>query len=135
MKVFLDANVLFSAANCGSGIAQLVDLLSGQHEVITSEYAWAEARRNILTKRPNWRTGFEALAGRIAVVPDRHGNVGVALAVKDQPILITAQAQHCEYLVTGDRRDFGHLFGSNADGVQVLSPLMMARLLEADAGV
>lgn len=134
MKVFLDANVLFSAANSGSGIAQLVRLLGEHHEVITSDYSWAEVRRNIYAKRPAWREGFDALAELMTVVSDSNGNVGVELPENDRPILATAQGTHCDYLVTGDRRHFGHLFGSKVANVKVLTPLMMAKVLATNTG-
>jgi hypothetical protein len=44
------------------------------------------------------------------------------LALKDAPIMAAAVACAADILVTGDRRDFGHLFGKNVEGVHVLSP-------------
>lgn len=129
MKIFLDANVLFSASNAGSGIARLVDALCDRHEVISSPYAWSEAERNILVKRPAWKSRLTALRGRIPSVADHDAEVGVVLAAKDRPILATACQQRCHFLVTGDRRDFGHLFGQEVCGVRIFTPLMMAEWL------
>ncbi len=44
IRVFLVANVLFSASNAGSNIARLVYRLIEQEEVITSDSGAEEAR-------------------------------------------------------------------------------------------
>ena len=41
---------------------------------------------------------------------------------KHVPILATAIAARASALVTGDRRDFGHLYGTTIEGVGVLTP-------------
>ena len=41
---------------------------------------------------------------------------------KDLPILAAAIAARASALVTGDRRDFGHLYGTTIEGVEVLTP-------------
>jgi predicted nucleic acid-binding protein len=48
---------------------------------------------------------------------------------KDAPILAAAIDARCDWLVTGDRRDFGHLFGSNQRSVLVVSPSEALRRL------
>ncbi len=109
IRVFLDANVLFSASNDGSNIARLVHLLIEQGEVITSDFAAEEARRNVQLKRQTWAMDLEALIGQVQVVPSIQFDLPVELSKKDQPILCTAIRCGCQYLVTGDRKDFGHL--------------------------
>ena len=42
--------------------------------------------------------------------------------MKDAPIMAAAVSGCVDILVTGDRRDFGHLFGKKVEGVVVLSP-------------
>lgn len=39
---------------------------------------------------------------------------------KDVPIPAAAIAQRPDWLVTGNRRDFGHLYGASVDGVEVI---------------
>ena len=51
--------------------------------------------------------------------------ITVEIPSKDRPILATAILQGCDYLVTGDKRDFGHLFGQVVGGVEIVTPLMM----------
>ena len=52
MRVFLDANVLFSASNGGSNIARLIALLTERGTGVASDVAVEEARRNLALKRP-----------------------------------------------------------------------------------
>lgn len=53
MRVFLDANVLFSAAKSDGAVRQLLRLLvDGGHECWADGYVVAEARRNLIAKGP-----------------------------------------------------------------------------------
>ncbi len=54
---------------------------------------------------------------------------GVEIAVKDQPILCGAIAAEADYLLTGDKKDFGHLFGRCVSGVTVVSVELLLREL------
>lgn len=128
MRVFLDANILFSAAwTDGAGAALLFDLAeAGFCELTTSRLAVEEARRNIARKRPVRQPALERLTGqtRIGKEPgESHLAVakGHGLPDKDSPILAAAIAQGAALLVTGDRRDFGHLYGSSPGEVQVIN--------------
>ena len=53
----------------------------------------------------------------------------VTIKSKDVPILGSAIAQQCTYLLTGDKRDFGFLFGQTVAGVIVVSPKLLAEEL------
>ncbi len=44
------------------------------------------------------------------------------LAQKDAPVLAAARQGKVDIFVTGDRRDFGCLFGQVWEGVKILSP-------------
>ena len=129
MKLFLDANVIFSAAYQAEGRAQHLVALAGAGRctLVTSAHAIEEARRNLELKS----RGFEArLAAALAVtgtVPEAPGHVvawaaGEGLPPKDAPIL--AAAAHCgaQILVTGDARDFGPLYGRTLRGLRVMTP-------------
>jgi predicted nucleic acid-binding protein len=132
MRVFLDANVLFSASNAGSNIAKLIRLLLSTAEAVTSDLAHEEARRNILLKRPAWSSDFDELVGREELVASVHFTLPVALDDKDVPILCTAIRAQCRYLVTGDKRDFGHLYDKQVKGVTIISPARLASILIAE---
>ena len=122
-RLFLDANVLFSAAyRADAGVARL---WSGDRwALVTSEYAIEEARRNLdsgdrLARLEELLRGLERCPA-VSLAPELRGHV--QLPEKDWPILggaITANATH---LITGDRRDFGPYFGTTLFGVLVLLP-------------
>jgi len=127
LRVFLDANVLFSASNADSNIARLIALLIETGQAVTSDFAAEEARRNVMIKRPTWTDALANLLGQIEVVTSIQFDLPVELANKDRPILCTAIRSNCQYLATGDRRDFGHLYDHTIEGVTVIT---LARLAE-----
>lgn len=129
MRVFLDANVLFSASNAGSSFAGLLEWLFDHGTAVTSEVAIEEARRNLVLKRAAWLPAFEALLPKVEVVPSMVFPLPVTLAEKDVPLLCAAIRGRCELFVTGDRRDFGLLMGRTIQGVRVVSPLQLAKRL------
>lgn len=129
MKVFVDANVLFSASNDASNIHHFLRLLHKKHRLLTSQYAHMEAERNILLKRPQWQDTFLDLASWHEIVADAPLRAKVQLTEKDRPILGAAIAAGCHYLLTGDKRDFGHLYGEEIEGVKIVSTLMLAEIV------
>ena len=134
MRVFLDANVLFSAAQHGSPIRQLVDRLSGHAAAVTSDYAWTEAERNVAAKRPDWIAGLRQLRGSVEFVPTASDCGPVELDAADRPILGAAIAARCTRLLTGDFRHFARLMGREVGGVKIVSARMLAGELGAKAG-
>lgn len=131
MSVFLDANILFSASNAGSSIHRLVIWLHDKERLVTSRYAAAEAARNISVKRAKWVKTHEAVMACIRIVPEAAMRADAGLPAKDAPILAAAIAAGCDYLVTGDKRDFGHLYGKTIEGVTVISVLDFANRMLA----
>lgn len=129
MPVFLDANVLFSGSNADSSIHRLLTWLDGKELLVTSHYAATEAARNISAKRPAWETAHTAMMARMEIVPDAVLHVEAGLPDKDKPILAAAIAAKCTYLVTGDKRDFGHIYGKIVEGVMVVSVLQFAEAM------
>jgi len=127
-RLFLDANVLFSAAyREGAGLLRLWDL--PEAVVMTSGYAAEEARRNLETDAA--RVRLERLLSRTALVPEAPDVLlpaSVRLPEKDRPVLRAAIAASASWLVTGDLRDFGALPGKEVLGVRIEMP---ARLLVA----
>lgn len=131
LRVFLDANVLFSASNTGSNIARLIDLLINTGQAVTSDFAAEEARRNIHLKRPAWSEAFNALIGKVEVAPSIQFDLPVELTEKDRPILCAAIRSGCRYLATGDRRDFGHHYDHTVQGVTVITLARLAEIVVA----
>lgn len=126
MRVFLDANILFSGAASPSRMRALLLLLADQAELVTSAYAVEEARRNPGRKWPEHAAGLDGLLERCEVHGVVLADVPVKLAAKDVPILAGAIAAQATHLLTGDEADFGHLFGRTVAGVKVVPPARLA---------
>ena len=131
MRIFLDATVLFSASKADSNIARLVNWLAEKDTGVSSDLAVEEARRNLALKRSQWLGEFERVQTILEIVPSASFALPVALDAKDPPLLCSAIAATCEYFVTGDSRDFGHLYDRSVMGVEVISLLRLAELLAA----
>lgn len=128
MRIFLDANVLFSAClkEHSRQYAFFSLARSGHCRLLTSAYAIDEVRRNLTRKAPSRLSILEILTHLVepAAQPSddivaRMGRYG--LPAKDTPILAAAIAARVDILVTGDRRHFGALFGQEIEQVRVLS--------------
>lgn len=122
-RVFLDANVLFSAAyRVDSGLVALWAPTRGI-SVCSSQYAIEEARRNL--EESDARERLEKLIAGVEIVPDvATGRLpsGITLPEKDRPILLAAIAIGASHLLTGDRAHFGSYFGRRIGGVLVQRP-------------
>lgn len=128
MKVFLDANVLFSASLGAAGTAQalLVAAAKAGAQCVCSERAFAEAHRNLAAKAPQSLPELELISVLVSRVPEPHATqVDAARAAgvvdKDAPVFGAALACAADWFVTGDQRHFGHLFGHRVEDVLVLS--------------
>jgi uncharacterized protein len=126
MRVFLDANILFSAAQEGSPIRRLFDVLGAHAELATSQYAITEAERNVAAKRPAWLPGLRDVLAKVATVAGQTDCRSVSLHETDRPILGAAAAATCTHILTGDLKHFGPLMGRTVLGVAVVSARMMA---------
>jgi len=129
MKIFLDANILFSTCNLNSALSRLLDILSEEHELKTSQYALLEVERNLLKKKPESLANFEEIRSQVGICPEAKLQQKIELVEKDRPILASSIAGNCHYLLTGDRKDFGHLFGKTISGVKILPPDELAEEL------
>ena len=131
MRIFLDANILFSAARTDGAVRQLLALTEAVgHELWADAYVFEEARRNLAAKTPDGLPALNAMASRIKIGGMSSGNLllpdRVNLPEKDQPVLAAAIHRRCDILVTGDRTHFGLLYGKRILGVSILSPAMLA---------
>lgn len=131
MRIFLDANILFSAARADGAVRQLLALCEAAgHELWADAYVCEEARRNLAAKAPNGLPVLAAMATRIKIggliVSSALLQDTMALPEKDRPVLAAAIHHRCDILVTGDRTHFGALYGKAIRSVTVLSPAMLA---------
>jgi predicted nucleic acid-binding protein len=129
-RVFLDANVLFSAAYSeGSRLRELWRL--AETELLTSAFALEEARRNLLVYCPDGMSHLEVLVAELEVAAETSEAVqlpaGLDLPDKDRPILVSAIGAACTHLLTGDARHFRSLYSRRVGGVLVLTPAQYLR--------
>lgn len=121
-KIFLDANVLFSAAyRSRSGLHRLWQL--DDVELITSEYAVEEARRNLSGEASRKRlTSLLQSVQVLTRIPLAVSPLEIELPDKDQPILLASIQAGATHLLTGDKQHFGAHFGRRIHGVLILPP-------------
>jgi len=110
-RLFLDANVLFTAAHNPRGKAAfLFDAASlGHLRLLSSVYAVEEARRNIAAKYPQCGERLEVLLREITLAPQPAAPQlpTIALPEKDLPVFLAASAAGATHLLTGDLKHFG----------------------------
>lgn len=120
-RLFLDANVLFSAAYLPEAgllrIWKLKDVV-----LCSSRYALAEADVNL--DNDDQRRRLAALCAKLEFfeAPPRELPRGIVLPEKDIPILLAAIEARATHLLTGDVRDFGRCFGKKIAGVRIVLP-------------
>jgi predicted nucleic acid-binding protein len=119
--LFLDANILFSAAyRQDSGLVQFWKLKDTS--LCSSRYALEEARINL--EENEQRRRLEKLARHVHLVDaaTRELPAGLSLPEKDVPIFLAAIEARATHLITGDIRHFGLYFGKQIQGTLILPP-------------
>lgn len=136
MRLFLDANVLFTAAYSNEGKSRALFRLAENAycELTSSTHAVVEAKRNISIKASFATDALEELLLGVEIVPETDSRLvawatGLGLPANDAPILATAVACSAGALVTGDRRHFGPLFDTRQAGVLIVRPATALRLV------
>ncbi|HEV7217451.1 MAG TPA: hypothetical protein VGN39_01160 [Terriglobales bacterium] len=120
-RLFLDANILFSAAyRPGSGLLriwQLKDVL-----LCSSRYAFEEAKINLTEEDQRTRLAKLCATVRLFDAGERKLPRGVSLPRKDVPIVLAAMEAQATHLLTGDIRHFGPYMGKKIEGIAVMLP-------------
>jgi predicted nucleic acid-binding protein len=134
MRIFLDANILFSAAKSDGAMRRLLALLrAAGHELCADGYVIEEARRNLAAKANSGAAVLEELLRRVRIAPLHPATPAPAtrppLPEKDRPVLAAAIQLHCDALLTGDRAHFGKLLGRTISGVAIHSPRSLAETI------
>lgn len=122
-RVFLDSNVLFSAAYGSKGLLQLWQLAQqGRCLLLTSPYAVEEAKRNL--SEPSHLNRLQELLQDVQIVPEVDPSMPcpVDLPEKDRPLLLAAISAGADYFLTGDITHFGRFFGQRVGGVKICRP-------------
>ncbi len=122
LRVYLDSNVLFSASHGPESPFVRLWRLQDVAPVI-SQYVVGEVSRNL--RLPEHRARFEALLAKTQFVSDADSRFipsHIVLVEKDRPILAASIAAGMDYLITGDKKHFAHLYGTTVSGVRILDP-------------
>ncbi|MBI2264853.1 MAG: DNA-binding protein [Armatimonadetes bacterium] len=124
-RLFLDANVLFSAAyNQGSTLRKIWTFKAVS--LLSSSYAVNEARVNLSAFSPERVGDLEHLIKKLRIVETISLDVlppeVAGLPEKDRPILMAALEARATHLLTADKKHFGPLFGRTVGGVLILPP-------------
>ena len=120
-RIFLDANVLFSAAyRAGAGLLAFWKLRDVT--LCSSRYAIEEAKINLEEEAQRRRLARLTAGLQVFDAQERELPAGITLPEKDWPILLAAIEAQATHLVTGDVRHFGAYFGKRVQGVLVVTP-------------
>lgn len=132
MRIFLDANILFSAAKSAGAVRAFLGQLRDQgHTLVADGYVVGEAQRNLEMKFPDARRDLEILMRQVessaGVCPPLREAIAVGLPDKDRPVLAAAIYHRCQILLTGDKTHFGPFYGQTIEGVAIHSPVSLVR--------
>lgn len=110
-RIFLDANVLFTALYRSAGLAaQLVKHhKSLSLQFVNSEYAWREAEFNLQKKKPESLSGRKKILGPVLIqsIAIQENFNPLKLPIDDIPIFQGTLLNRCTHLLTGNLNHFG----------------------------
>jgi predicted nucleic acid-binding protein len=122
-RVFLDANVLVSAALKPDARLRVLWELADVR-LLASPHVVEEARRNVA--EPDARERLEMLLVAVVVLPSEPADHAIegeyGLPPKDRPVLLGALAANAGFLLTGDITHVGSMMGREIAGVVVVLP-------------
>ena len=126
-RLFLDANVLFSAAHNSEGKSVFIIELAatGRWKIFTSAFTAEEARRNLDLKYPEKILSFNKLLEKMTVVAESSGlPFPAGLMEKDRPVFQAAMNCKATHLITGDIVHFGKYMRKPDEtfGIIVMTP-------------
>jgi hypothetical protein len=102
-------------------------------QLVTSVYALTEAQRNIALKKPSASARLSLLLSTVEVstLSNPLGS-DHRLPDRDRPILNAALGSACSILLTSDTTHFGHLIGTEIDGVKIMTVSMFLDFIKLD---
>lgn len=127
MRLFLDTSVLLAAAGSSRGASRFLisEAVAQGWVLISADYCEEEARRNLA------KIGASAEATWTKIVAPALKFTAVQLALdkplvfpkaKDRPVVISALAARCEWLLTLDETDFHGNLGREIYGMGIATP-------------
>ena len=122
-RIFLDANILFSAAYGSPDLNRLWELTRQKRCMLfASQFVVEKANRNL--SRPEQTKRLEDYLSEVHIVPEVDLTLPcpVELPEKDRPVLMAAISVQANYLLTGDIIHFGKYFGQTVNGVKICRP-------------
>jgi predicted nucleic acid-binding protein len=120
-RLFLDANVLFSAAyRPHAGLLDLWKLRTAT--LCTSPYALEEARINLSEEVQRERLSKLSMSVDLFDAAVQRLPGGISLPEKDMPIMLAAIEARATHLLTGDMRHFGAYFGKKIHDILIIPP-------------
>ena len=120
LKIFLDANILFSAAYGSPALERLWDKAAqGFYHLLASRYVVEEARRNLATTEQ--LLDLERCLQHVKIVPEADPGIAcpISLPDNDRPVFMAAVMAGADFLATGDLLHFGPFFGKRIQGVMI----------------
>jgi predicted nucleic acid-binding protein len=126
-QVFLDANVLFSAAYRPDSRLRRLWSLKGVR-LLTSVQAVEEVRRNLGSRQQRRELGRLLEGVEIAPNPSRPVDLSIDLPEADRTVFLAAVEARATHFLTGDFRHFSAYYGKEILGVLVLPPAEFFRL-------
>ena len=130
MKVFLDSNVIFSI--CWSGKEKFRSFLlyelqkRGFFRIFASQLVHSEAGFNLKIRKPEGMPLFEELMRETELVSDVSASTNrkelLSLPDNDRIIFSTALFHGMDFFITGNTRDFKHLYHKKILKTTVLTP-------------
>lgn len=134
MRIFLDANILFSAAKSDGATRQLLRHLLDRGDILcVNPFVEIEALRNLQSRGGSALIALERLLRKLTMLPLADAMIAPTLIdwlpEKDRPVLAAAIDSRCDILLTGDKRHFGKGFGRSFGGVRVDFPASLFEVL------
>ena len=149
VSVFLDSNVILSGIFSDRGSPRIIlDILSLNLSFITGmtgRYNIMEIERNLKSKLPEavpvYKEYIAKLNLRIIPVPamEEVKKYTGTTSPKDVPVLVSAIKSKADYLITGDKKDFGKLKGDYpfkitgpTDFLEIILPEILGQIKDTD---
>jgi len=120
-RLFLDANILFSAAYKADARVSRLWVLDDV-VLCSSRYALEEANFNLGDEDQRARLTRLSRALQFFEAPQGGHLRGIRLPEKDVPILLAAIEARATHLLTGDVQHFGPYLGKKVAGLTILLP-------------